>query len=135
MGPSTPGRYYTHRTMGKMALFLMNQYTGKNPEIIETMLRNLAPEYTGNIQDGYKLSDREIHLKVGDYLTFSYVTGFKVYSDIEDEFVNIPIITRKRFWLAAIGLTLAAIVLAVGWQLNEKTTCFPTDVIDHIQVQ
>jgi hypothetical protein len=123
--------------MGKMALFLMNKYTGKNPETIGTMLRNLAPEYTGNIQEGYKLSDREIHLKVGDYLTFSYVTGFKVYSasEIETEFRNLPVMSRKRFWLAAIGLSIAATVLAVGWSLNEKTTCFPTEVIDHLKVE
>lgn len=128
MSTMMPERYYTHRTLGKMSLFIMTKYDGKNADKIEAMIMNLCPEYSGDIKSGYKLPDRQLFLHTGDYLTFSYATGFQVFNEkeIERNFEKEPIITRRGFyWLAAFVFVLA-IVGAVIWQMHDYGIGCPT---------
>ncbi|MNE65022.1 hypothetical protein D3C80_1604690 [compost metagenome] len=130
MSTLMPERFYTHRTLGKMSLFIMTKYDGKNADKIDAMILNLCPQYSGNIKDGYKLPDRSLFLHTGDYLTFSYATGFQVFSEkeIERNFNKEPLLTKRAFWWVAALVTVLAIGCAVVWQMHDYGIGCPTPV-------
>lgn len=130
MGKVTPELYYAHRTLGQQSLYIMTKYTGKNAAQIDTMIIGLGTVYKGNIFDGYKLADRELHLIPSDYLTFSLADGLKVYSEdqVEVDFVKAdkPFLTPKRFCVLAVLLSVLAVSLAVYWQVHDVSqNCMP----------
>lgn len=136
MSTLMPERFYTHRTLGKMSLFIMTKYDGKNADKIEAMLTNLCPQYAGDIKKGYTLPDRRLFLHTGDYLTFSYATGFQVFSEkeIERNFNKEPILTRRAtYWLAGFVVVLA-IFGAVIWQMHDYGIGCPTPAEANQQV-